>query len=154
MKDGRDGASLYPNRAARNCGIEDDLVERAAHDIPGVIGHLHTIFIAPYDLDPKVVLAVGSVEDHPVFDWVSLCLKGWAETEIFQRKGGCARERLAHMEARMNGPLHDHRRNALSQQMQRSGRTSRTAAKNYDQTFFVRHAFFRWQLSVNSRRMS
>ncbi len=133
------GGGLDPDGTAFHGGFEQNLVEAAPHDIPGEVGNLLALFVAPHKSNPEVVFPIRAVENGAVFYGVTLGLDLRPEPEILQGKRRRSRQRLADMVARMIISFDDHWRDAVPKEIHRGGSASRTAAEDNNGMFLVSH---------------
>src|SRR5947199_4977237 len=128
-----------PFGASFQCPIEQDLIESAAHDAPGLIRNLDIFSVSTLDRNPKRVFAIRPVKGNTMFDWVPLSVQRVAQPEFSQSHSRGPRHRLTDVIARKNIPLDDDRTDSASKQIHCRDSSSRSTAYDNDRVLFLRH---------------
>src|ERR1051325_9616643 len=134
-----DGSRLDPFSAAVKSGIEQDFVEGAAQDVPGTIGNLIVIFVAPNERNPELVFPIGAITHRTVLQGVILSFDRRPETEFLECQSGRAGERFTNVISWERVALDDQRLDATSQKIHRGTRSGWTAAEDYHWVLLRRH---------------
>src|SRR5262249_34741562 len=129
-----------PFGASFQCRIEQDFIESAPHDVPGLIRDLDIFMISTLDRNIKRIFTICPVKSSAIFDWVLPSFHRVAQTEFSQSHSRSPRHRFTDVIARENVPLNDNRTDSASEQIHSGRGSSRAAAYDNGRVLFLRYA--------------